>query len=463
MKILQLKEQIKELAQSQDKKYYVDINIIDNSETSIRTDLTSTSIDQDSDKGLKIRVWDGEKYLEYGTSNLSIEEIRTELQRLLEKAEENQGEIEEFRELKVDKESIDKEFISKPQKDASTLSLEEKTNRINVLLSKVKELDGDIKDVRVVYFEETEKHLFTNNYRQLFQEIRLCTLVIAAFVECHDKKVRMVYEAVVDSGLEVFDKIEKKIEELSTDLSNMKKVKNLPGGKYKVVLSPHLTGLLAHESFGHGMEADTMMKDRALASEWSGKKIGDDFVNIVDYSAIKGKHGQLYFDFEGNIAEKTYLVKEGIVNQPMADLYSSSKLNLSQSNNARIESFDHKHYVRMTNTYFERGEQSVEELINQVDDGIFIINSGGGMEDPKGWGVQLQGCFGQRIRDGKLVDEFYEGFTFTGFLPDIVKNIKGISKEFEIEGGGRCGKGHKEWVRVAEGGPYMLINEVVLG
>ena len=117
----------------------------------------------------------------------------------------------------------------------------------------------------------------------------------------------------------------------------------------------------------------------------------------------------------------------------------------------------------MSNTYFEAGDKSVEELIAGVKEGIFVTDSMGGMEDPKSWGVQIQGCFGQKIRNGKLVEEFYDGFSLTGFLPDIMKNIKGISSEVEIEGGGSCGKGHKEWVRVSEGGPYMQIDGVILG
>jgi TldD protein len=178
---------------------------------------------------------------------------------------------------------------------------------------------------------------------------------------------------------------------------------------------------------------------------------------------MPGKHGEFYFDHEGNLAKKTYLVKNGIINEPMADLYSKTELNLENSSNSRFESFDHKNYTRMSNTYFEAGSSSFDEMLSQIEDGIYICGSAGGMEDPKGWGVQIQGCSGIKIENGKLTDTFYDGFAITGFLPDIMKNISGVSKEFEIDGGGFCGKGHKEWVRVSEGGPYLLIDEVVLG
>ncbi len=208
-----------------------------------------------------------------------------------------------------------------------------------------------------------------------------------------------------------------------------------------------------------------MMKQRALASNWIGKKIGSSQINIVDYPAMKNKNGEFYFDHEGNLAKKIYLVKDGIIQDPIADSYSKVKLNLKTSSNGRFESFDHKAYARMSNTYFEGGKENktVQDLISKIDDGIFVFSANGGMEDPKNWSVQIQGCSGQRIKNGKLVDEFYDGFSLTGFLPDIIGSVEGMTKEIEIEGGGSCGKGHKEWVRVSEGGPYMLVREVILG
>lgn len=283
------------------------------------------------------------------------------------------------------------------------------------------------------------------------------------FVKCEDGIVRRAFKSFVSNSLAVFDKMEKNFETFKKRIENLKRAKILKGGKYEVILSPNLTGLLAHESFGHGMEADTMLKERALASDYLGKRIGSEKINIIDFPKIRGKNGSLFFDNEGNLARKTYLVKNGIINEPMADIYTKTIMNLKHSSNSRFESFDHKNYVRMSNTYFEAGNSSFLEMLKKVKDGIFVLNSSGGMEDPKGWGVQIQGNFGQRIVNGKLVNEFYDGFSLTGFLPDIIGNIKEISKEFEIEGSGFCGKGHKEWVRVAEGGPYLRIKEVILG
>lgn len=443
-------------------KLYWDANFFSVSERRSVVDKTNVEISRDSDSGVKLRVWDGEKFLEYATTSLNENELITQMDILVKQALRNKHDIKDFKELDYDKTPLEKDFIL--ENEESTPELEDITKRLQEVKKEILESSDSVIESRVVLIEEMENHIFTNSNRTLYQKIPVLLFANIAMIRCDDGQVRMVYTSYVDNSyLELFSKQKKDFVNFKSKIDKFRKARKLKGGKYKVVLAPKLTGLLAHESFGHGMEADTMMKDRALASNLVGEKIGLDYVNIVDYPGVLGKHGTFFFDHEGNLAQKTYLVKNGIINKPMADLYSKTRLGLESSSNARFESFDHKHYTRMSNTYFEQGDRNYEDLISDVEDGIFITDSGGGMEDPKGWGVQIQGNFGQRIKNGKLVDEYYDGFALTGFLPDIIKNIAGISKEFEIEGGGRCGKGHKEWVRVSEGGPYMLINEVILG
>jgi TldD protein len=133
-----------------------------------------------------------------------------------------------------------------------------------------------------------------------------------------------------------------------------------------------------------------------------------------------------------------------------------------RSSNGRAESFDHKVFSRMTNTFFEPGKGSKDAMLRRIKDGLLLHSSSGGMEDPMGWGIQIQGITAEEVKGGKPTGRLFYEAGMTGFLPDVLKNIRAVSKEFEIAGAGRCGKGHHDWVRVAEGGPYLLIDEVVL-
>lgn len=441
--------------------FYGDCNYYKKKEQRTIVTKTTTNVDNNADEGVKIRVWDGKTYLEYGTTSLDSKTLLDKAKTLLDKAKKNSTTYSSTQEISVDRTELEKEYL----KDVVVeKSLEEKIEILQKNKDKVLASRESVVNAKTAIIEELEEHLFVNYYKNLYQEIPLCIFVRIANVMCDDQNLRTAFEAYTNTTFEqAYEKANAHFEGFVEKISQKERAQRLKGGRYHVLLTPKLTGLLAHESFGHGMEADTMMKDRALASEWVGKKIGSDEVSIVDYSAIPGKNGEFYFDHEGNLAKETHLVKNGIISTPMADSYSKTKLKLNQSNNSRFESFDHKNYTRMSNTYFEKGSTPYVELLESIEDGILVTDSSGGMEDPKGWGVQIQGNFGQRIKNGKLVDEFYDGFTLTGFLPEIIKNIEGVSNEFEIDGAGSCGKGHKEWVRVSEGGPYLKIKEVMLG
>ena len=77
------------------------------------------------------------------------------------------------------------------------------------------------------------------------------------------------------------------------------------------------------------------------------------------------------------------------------------------------------------------------------------------MEDPKHWGIQCVVAMGREIKDGKLTGKVVAPVTLTGYVPDLLKSISMISNDFAMFGSGACGKGHKEWVKVSDGGPYL--------
>jgi TldD protein len=241
----------------------------------------------------------------------------------------------------------------------------------------------------------------------------------------------------------------------------------IPAGEYRVILDPDITGTLAHESFGHGCEVDALMRGAARAALYVGKRVGSDLVNIVDFGGLPGRHGSIFFSDDGVLAEEpTVLVKDGIL-QPtlMTDLYSYLHMRdrlpgLKLSANGRLQDYSHPIYARMTNTYFlpfakEKGGMTKEELIADSGDAVLIEQLTSGMEDPLGWGVQLQALRGREIKAGKLTGKLYYQVGLTGYVPDVLASVDGLTTDLDVSSGGGCGKGHKEFVRVSSGGPYI--------
>lgn len=231
----------------------------------------------------------------------------------------------------------------------------------------------------------------------------------------------------------------------------------LDPGIYDCIFSPSLSGMLAHEAFGHGTEADTMQKGRARGTDYLGKYVAAPGVKLYDSPRLPKAAASYFFDHEGMPAAETRIVEDGILKEPMTDHASASRMGYQRSPNGRRESFDHKIYSRMTNTYFMPGKDALDKMIASVADGYFVDRATNGMEDPKSWGIQLEALVARRIRDGRLTDEYFSPVIVTGYVPDILQSISMVSSDLEINGLGMCGKGYKEWVKVTDGGPYLKL------
>jgi TldD protein len=441
----------------EEKAVYADALLLHSHELRILKDKTSIDVNQDSDKGIKIRAFDGEKFWEYATSDWDKE-------RLLEEANLLKSKIVRTDKIKlaIDTKKLDKDFCTKAKKPFETVALNKKVKFINELQEKLLQADRSIVNARALYEDATEFKIFVNRYKQLSQKIDGCLALAVPYVQTDAGEIRYHYESFFKPGYEVTDISDAKIKKLVNFALKIKDAKKIKPGKYLCYLTPHLSGLLAHESFGHGMESDTVFKDRAKASEYIGKKIAAANVSIVDNPAYAARNGTYFFDDEGVLAGPTYLVKKGIVQDPITEMYSASRMGIRRSANARLESFDHKSYARMSNTYFMPGKDDPAKMLRSIKDGLYLHNSSGGMEDPKGWGVQIQGVVAERIKDGRLTGELFYEIGMTGYLPTILSNILKVGDRLEVPGTGRCGKGHKEWVRVSEGGSHLLIKDLDL-
>jgi TldD protein len=96
-------------------------------------------------------------------------------------------------------------------------------------------------------------------------------------------------------------------------------------------------------------------------------------------------------------------------------------------------------------------------MVASIDDGFFLDHPSNGMEDPKGWGIQLEGYYAERIKNGLLTGEIFSPVIITGYVPDLLQSISMVGNKMEISGLGMCGKGHKEWVKVTDGGPCLKL------
>ncbi len=226
-------------------------------------------------------------------------------------------------------------------------------------------------------------------------------------------------------------------------------------GEYDIITAPEVTGLIAHEAFGHGVEMDMFVKGRALGAEHIGKRVGSDLVTMHEGALCEESVAAYVFDDEGVLAGDVTEIENGILKTGICDSLAALRLGIEPTGNGKRENYSHKAYTRMTNTIFDSGTDTLDEMIKSVDFGYLLEGMESGMEDPKHWGIQCIVSRGYEIKDGKLTGKMVSPVVMTGYVPDLLGSVTMASTDRVVPGNGGCGKGHKEWVKVADGGPYL--------
>ncbi len=279
---------------------------------------------------------------------------------------------------------------------------------------------------------------------------------MAALVVSRDGNTQVAYDSV--SGLcgpELFGGLDGRMDKIAATAAELLDAERIEPGEYEIITSPEVTGLIAHEAFGHGVEMDMFVKNRALGAEYIGKRVGSDKCTMHEGALCAENVTSYAFDDEGTLAGDVTEIDHGILKTGICDALSAMRLGVQPTGNGKRENFEHKVYTRMTNTMFDSGEDSIEDMIASIKHGYLLEGMESGMEDPKHWGIQCIIKMGREIKDGKLTGKVVAPIIMTGYVPDLLGGISMLSPHREVFGSGGCGKGYKEWVKVADGGPYL--------
>ena len=297
--------------------------------------------------------------------------------------------------------------------------------------------------------------MFLTENRDLRQSYVYSEAMAAALVAGEERTDFAYTSGSERFGPELFDTMEDRIPEVLRIAKDLVSSERVVPGEYEIITSPEVTGLIAHEAFGHGVEMDMFVKGRALGAEYIGRRVGSDLVTMHEGALCAEDTSSYAFDDEGTPAGDVTEIDRGILRTGICDALSAVRLGVKPTGNGKRQSFSHKAYTRMTNTMFDSGTCTLEEMIASVKKGYLLEGMQSGMEDPKHWGIQCILDRGYEIIDGKLTGKVVSPLVMTGYVPDLLGSVTMVSGDRKVFGSGACGKGHKEWVKVADGGPYL--------
>ncbi|HET9913126.1 MAG TPA: TldD/PmbA family protein [Anaerolineales bacterium] len=406
-------------------------------------------IERPPSAGTVLSVFDGQTMYERAVSGFDRREVQQAARELV------QG--KSFAQYTSNESQRSGDFAVSLQIDPADLSIREKLERCRELHSRIKERDPRIVNVQVRYIEAGEHAVFASQYADLAQRIQRVNLFVVAIVAGEDGQVQYDWMSKAGgAGWEVLDFTDGEIQSLVDSAVALLGAERIEPGEYQVIAAPGVSGTICHESFGHGVETDMFLKQRARAAHFIDQTVGSSLVNIFDDPSQAGGYGSYFFDDEGLTATPTQIVENGLFRRGITDLYSATALQIPRSANGRRQDYSRKAYARMSNTYFGAGTSSLEEMLAQIDHGIYLDKWSSGMEDPQGWGIQVTCHYGHEIKGGRITDRVFAPVGISGYVPDVLQSITAVGKEWRLEAG-NCGKGHKEIVPVASGGPHLLL------
>lgn len=363
----------------------------------------------------------------------------------------------------------------KPDIDPRDVSIDEKMNTVLKIDRTVFSYDERVKSCTISYADIIGVQYFANSDGTYIEQDKLYVWSrIFASAKEGDVFASGREEIGSTKGFRIWEKEtpEKLGEKLGERLKLQLKAKPPKGGGFPAILGPEIVGVFAHEAFGHLAEADLTFAGSVILDKL-GRQVASEHVTIIDDGTVEGGFGSYKYDDEGVPAQKTVLIKDGVVVSLMFDREYAAKFEvfrrkipedvrdlfeIKPTGNARAEDFRVPPLIRMRNTYIAPRDHSFEELIEDIDFGYYIVSFRGGQANLDGtFQVGVQEAY--EIVKGE-VGEPVRNMSISGNTLETLLRVDAVGKDFKINAG-RCGKGQTAFI--GDGGPHLRVREILIG
>ena len=243
---------------------------------------------------------------------------------------------------------------------------------------------------------------------------------------------------------------EKNAERIAQEAVALLSAKECPSGKTTIILDGPQLSLQIHESIGHPLELDRVFGAErnfsgtsfATTNKLNNLKYASEIVNVVNDSTSPFGLGTYGYDDEGVKASRSFLIKNGILVGYLTSRETAPLVGTTSNGCMRASNWANLPLIRMTNINLMPGDKTLEELISEVDDGIY-------MQTVRTWSIDdnrenfQMGCeIGWEIKNGKL-GEMIKNPSYSGSTVEFWNSCDAIANEkyWQIWGTPNCGKG----------------------
>ncbi len=348
--------------------------------------------------------------------------------------------------------------------DPFGIPFSDKINLLKSLDEKSRAVSDKIKQVSARYIEKERQILICSSRGIYAKDNQTYTRLISQSLASDGKETQSAHNSYgALDGFEFIKNID--IDKMSQDTSDiairMLSAGYPKGGTYPVVIENSFGGVIFHEACGHALEATSVADNASVFTGKMGQKIANEVVTAVDDGTIVNEWGSYNIDDEGNAAQKTTLIENGILKNYLVDILGEMKMkDYSITGSSRRENYQYPPTSRMRNTYIDKGNHTMEDLTADIKYGLYAKKMGGGSVDPATTEFNFAVVEGYLIENGKITHPV-RGATLIGKGDETLMKIEKISNNLELADG-MCGSISGN-VPTTVGQPAIMVSSMTVG
>jgi len=245
---------------------------------------------------------------------------------------------------------------------------------------------------------------------------------------------------------------------------------NCPSGRMDVLLAPDQMVLQIHESIGHPLELDRILGDErnfagtsfVTPDMFGTYRYGSEHLNITFDPTRPEELASYAFDDDGTAAERTFLIRDGILERPLGGAISQSRAGLPGVANARAASWNRPPIDRMANLNLEPGDATFDALVAGIERGVLLeTNASWSIDDSRN---KFQfGCERGRVIENGRLGHVVKNPNYRGISAEFWRSLArvGNAETVRVLGTPYCGKGEpSQTIRVGHTSPACVFTNV---
>ncbi|MEN8906274.1 MAG: TldD/PmbA family protein [Clostridiales bacterium] len=351
---------------------------------------------------------------------------------LVERAKENAELIDDEEVEHIFGEKHNYKEIETYNKDIDEASISDKKKLTLNLESNVLNLDKRIDKVARTGYSDAygEVGLINSKGLKLFHKSNILYLYSQGIAKDGEETVDgSDYEYYQSYSSIDIDKLSKSIVDKVISKTGAKEINS---GKYKIVLENSSAGSLL-STFADIFSAEAAQKGMSLLSDKEGEIISSPIVNLIDNPHLEMGLNSRAFDDEGFPTLKKNIIENGVLKTLLHNIKTATKQGIKSTGNASRYSFKSTMSISPTNFYIEKGEKTLEDIFEEVENGILITEFSGLHAGAN----SITGDFslaskGYLIENGKK-SKAIEQVTLAGNFFELLKSIEIIGNDLKFK------------------------------